>query len=248
MRLCAVIAILALGATSLPAPAAEPPQGAQFEGMWEVQRRQRRPPARPGQRGPARRPIGVEADEKGLTHGDYVIRRMMTEAGMEAFDRFDPNDLPANNCVSPGLPSIAMVPTLQEWQLDGKALRITHEHYSTKRSVHLDAEPPVDPEKTHLGHATGHFEGETLVIETTALTATLGGLSRNAPSSDARVVTERYRVLPGGDAMEGQITIEDEKFLTRAVQLGLRLRRPEAGTRLVLFPCDPVAARRHLDP
>ena len=33
----------------------------------------------------------------------------------------DPKKLPANNCRSPGLPSIAMTPDLQEWTVtDGK--------------------------------------------------------------------------------------------------------------------------------
>ena len=85
-----------------------------------------------------------------------------------------------------------------------------------------------------------------LVIETTGLEAILGGLSRNAPSSDARVVTERYRVLPDGKTMEGRIAIEDEKCLTRDIQLSIGLRRTEPGTELVLFPCDVEASRQHL--
>ena len=43
----------------------------------------------------------------------------------------------------------------------------------------------------------------------------LGGLSRNAPSSDARVVTDRYRVSEYGGTLRVSLLIEDEKFLTR---------------------------------
>lgn len=48
--------------------------------------------------------------------------------------------------------------------------------------------------------------------------------------------------------MEGEITIKDEKFLNRPLQLPVRLRRTEPGTELMLFPCDIEAARQHLDP
>ena len=244
--------LVALAIILLPAVPAghaeEPPQGARFEGLWQVMPNRQRPRGRPGVRGAGRRPIGTPADEKGLTANDYRVRRMMTDAGREAFDAFDPYDLPANNCISPGLPSIAMMPYLQEWRVEGDSLRITHESYSTRRSIHLDAEPPDNLELSHLGYATGRFEDDSLVIETAGLAATLGGLGRNAPSSDARRVTEHYRLLPGGDSLEGQITIADEKFLTRPLQLRVRLRRPEPTAELVLFPCDPEAARRHLDP
>ena len=115
----------------------------------------------------------------------------MTDAGRAAFDKFDPSDLPAIDCQSPGLPSIAMTPYLQVWQFAGDTLRITHEYFSTKRTVHLDAEAPEDVEKSAAEYGTGSFDSDTHVIETTGFAATLGGLSRNAPSSDARVVTER---------------------------------------------------------
>ena len=240
---------LMVASCTLAAAGAELPVAAtQFEGVWQVARSRPRPPRAAAGRDPGGRTLGVQADEKGLTTGDYRVRRMMTDAGRAAFDEFDPHDLPANNCESPGLPSIAMTPNLQDWRFDGDTLRITHEYYSTKRAIHLDAGAPEDLEHTAAGFAAGRFEGDTLVIETSGLAATLGGLSRNAPASDARVVTERYRVLPDGDSIEGQIVIEDEKFLTRTIQLPVRLRRAEPGTEIVLFPCDKEAARRHLDP
>ena len=234
-------------ASSSSVPAATPPL-AEFEGLWQAIPTRPRPPRGSEARTPGPRRPGAQADEKGLTAGDYRVRRMMTTAGQAAFDAFDPYELPANNCESPGLPHIAMTPYLQEWQFEGDTLRITHEYYSTKRTIHFDWEGPENIPKTPAGYATARFEGDTLVIRTTALAATLGGLSRNAPSSDSRVVTERYRVLQDGSGIGGQITIEDEKFLTRPIRLPLRLRRPEPEAELILFPCDPEAARRHLPP
>ncbi len=242
-----LVAALAAGASPI-AGAERPLETSPFEGLWQVVPNPPRFARGPGQRGARSRPAGTEADQKGLTRGDYRIRGMMTASGQAAFDQFDPLDHPANNCISPGLPSIAMTPNLQEWRFENAQLRIIHEYYSTKRTIHLEAEAPEDHQHSAAGFGSGRLEGDTLVITTTHLAPTLGGLSRNAPSSDARVVTERYRVLRDGEAMQGQMTIEDSKFLVRPVRLEVRLRRPEDGAELVLFPCSVEAARRHLNP
>jgi len=243
MKSKSVAALVVLAGTTLGVEAAERPSaGAQFEGLWQVERMPRlgRIFDQTG------RPLGFDADDIGHTAGDYRVRGLMTEAGQAEFDKFDPSELPANNCISPGLPLIASASYLQEWKLDGDNLRITHEHYSTKRTIHLDTEAPEDLRPTRAGYATGSFDDNSLVVKTTGLTATFGGLSRNAPSSDARVVTERYQLLEDG-TMELQIAIEDEKFLTQPLQMPVRIQRAEPGAELILFPCDVEAARRHLE-
>ena len=231
-----------------PAPTgAEPTSPARaFEGIWLVVPSPPRMPRRGTMRDAEGRPLGFAADEKGLTPSDYRVRRIMTDAGRRAFDAFDPSEHPANNCRSPGLPSIAMTPYLQDWRAGPDRVEITHEYFSTRRAVHLGDAARADPEPSEVGVATGRFEGDTLVIRTVGAKPAFGGISRNAPSSDARVVTERYRVLGDGDSMAGRITIEDANFLTRPLELSVRLRRAEPGVELMLFPCDLEASRRHL--
>ncbi|XOV90631.1 MAG: hypothetical protein ACFHX7_12285 [Pseudomonadota bacterium] len=171
----------------------------------------------------------------------------MTDAGRAAFEKFDPALLPANNCQSPGLPSIAMTPNLQLWEFADGQLKITHEYFSTERTVHFDPQKPANLKETHLGYATASLDDNTLTITTTALAPSWGGLSRNAPSSNARIVTERYTLSEDGQSITGTLTIEDKNFLQRTIELPLRLRRADAGTELVLFPCSIEASQRHLD-
>ena len=172
----------------------------------------------------------------------------MTAEGKAAFDAMDAADHPANNCVSPGLPSIVMVPNLQVWELSADRLTIRHEYFDTTRTIDLLSRThPADGEPTSGGHAIGWFEGSTLVIETAKLAATIGGLSRNAPSSDQRVVVERYALAADGNTLTGQMTINDAKYLTRPLTLPVTMERAEEGTELVTFPCDVESSRRHLD-
>ena len=238
-----VVATLSLFAIADSAPAATNANSVQqgFSGMWEVQ-----PGHRPhGNDGPSPQPLPNEP--KGLAPGDRRVRQMMTAAGRAAFDALDPRDLPANNCRSPGLPSIAMTPNLQEWKFTVDVLHIDHEYFSTKRQIFLDGRKhPDDIPHTAEGHAIGTIDGRTLVIETSLLAAMPGGLSRNAPGSDARVVTERYTLSEDGNSMHGRITIHDPKFLTRDINLEVKLVRAEPGTEIVFFPCDIESSRRDL--
>ena len=220
---------------------------AEFDGLWQVIPT---PPPfgrRQGMRDREGRQLGFDADEQGLTRADQMVRSIMTDEGRNEFDKFDPLKLPANNCLSPGLPSIVMTPYLQLWSYDDGTLSITHEYFSTERKIYFDSPREANQPSSASGFAAALFEGEDLVITTKAFTPVWGGLSRNAPSSDARIVIERYRLSTDKQMIEGQLTIKDEKFLTRDLNLSVRLRRAEPGTELVLFPCDLDATRRHLD-
>ncbi len=172
---------------------------------------------------------------------------LMTPEGRAVFDTFDPDLLPANNCQSPGLPSIVMTPYLQEWSIADDSLTITHEYFSTVRTIHMDSQRPTGLEPTAAGYAEGQISKGELFIRTSALAPIWGGLSRNAPASDARVIEERYRISEDGQRMEGVMVIEDSKYLRRQLELEVTLVRTAPGTELHLFPCDLEASRRHLD-
>jgi hypothetical protein len=253
------LAILAAAAALV---AAAPPAlgaGSPFDGVWQVV--PRGPPGGPpgggGPGGP--RPQGpppgaTQGAQRGgprlpeklaamLDNGDRHVFGQMTPAGQAMFATFDPKLLPANNCRTPGLPSIAMTPDLQEWRVAGGKLTIHHENFDTRREIALDgaARPPGPP--SVLGFASGKIEGGAVSFETTGLAAAWSGLGRNAPASDARVVREIYR-LDGPDTLSGHIEIEDAKFLTTPIRLAVTLRRAPAGTKIESFPCDLEASKR----
>lgn len=147
IRLLTVAALIAAG---LGAPSAAQSGSAtkltDFTGMWEA-----RPPRGPGGPGgpnggppgggpgrgepsagqsfspPLNEDDGKELggpDIVGLDRGDRMTYRIMTPAGQAAFAAMDPRKLPANNCQSNGLPTLALVPDLQQWAIEGNSLRI----------------------------------------------------------------------------------------------------------------------------
>ena len=80
-----------------------PSPGQTFDRIWHVAPNPPRMPRLATLRDTEGRPLGFAGDEKGLTPSDYMVRRVMTDAGRAAFDAFDPSAHRANNCCSPGL-------------------------------------------------------------------------------------------------------------------------------------------------
>ena len=83
------------------------------------------------------------------------------------------------------------------------------------RTIFTDGRPlPVDPNPTWLGYSTGHWEGDTLVVETAGFNDR-GWLDiEGHPHTDALHITERFRRRDFGH-MDLEMTFEDSKTFTR---------------------------------
>ena len=187
--------------------------------------------------------ISDEDQIKGLEAGDVRTRGMMTEVGKAKFATYEPLMHPTSNCRSPGLPSMAQIPELQEWKVNANGVDVRYESYGMKRTVHLDQ--TAHPAETHstIGHAFGSLVGDTLTIETANLSEEWGGLGRTAPGSDQRVIRETYRLVDK-DTISGTIEISDPKFLNGQLRMPVTLKRQPAGVEIVDFPCDLEVAQR----
>jgi hypothetical protein len=103
---------------------------------------------------------------------------------------------------------------------------ITYEMVHDTRVIPLDGRPHIGGSiRQYMGDARGHFEGDTLVIETTNFlgdTTGIGGNGGGAPTSDVLHVVERItRVAP--DMLNYEIAIDDPKTFTQPVKLRVPL-------------------------
>ena len=85
------------------------------------------------------------------------------------------------------------------------------------RHIYMDgrAHPPLDAfEPSIVGHSVGHWEGDTLVIDTVGLTAGAGipGGGRRSPETH---LIERYRLIDGGERMSVTFTWQDPKIYVK---------------------------------
>jgi hypothetical protein len=85
----------------------------------------------------------------------------------------------------------------------------------TERTVYLDGRkhPPATQTFLH-GHSIGHWEGKTLVVETTNFKEHQSGLTTTMPSSAQKKLTERFELGEDGKTLKYSGTVEDPVYLT----------------------------------
>jgi hypothetical protein len=83
------------------------------------------------------------------------------------------------------------------------------------RHVDLKQPHPAKLVPTYMGHSAGHWEGNTLVVDTIGYNG-LGWLDeKGTPHSDQLEVTERISKSADGSELDFDVTITDPKFYTR---------------------------------
>jgi hypothetical protein len=130
----------------------------------------------------------------------------------------DHQDDPLSQCMPPGVPRINMstptAPHLFKIVQTQELIVLLYETSanSTFRQVFLDGRPlPQDPQPTWLGYSIGHWEGDTLVVETTGFNGRAWvDTAKGHPQTEAAHVTERFTRRDFGH-LEIKITIDDPK-------------------------------------
>jgi hypothetical protein len=101
------------------------------------------------------------------------------------------------------------------WLDNGRVIMMFEDHMLGHwREIVLDR--PHDPtEPSWMGNSVGRFEGDTLVVETIGFNEHVWLNALGAPHSDALKLTERYRLVAGGEYLELRMTADDPKVLRR---------------------------------
>jgi hypothetical protein len=89
-----------------------------------------------------------------------------------------------------------------------------------------------------MGDPRGHWEGNTLVVETTNFLGNrtgIGGNGGGTPTSDALKLIERYTPA-GPNEMRYEVTIDDPKTFTRPFKVGFPLTQ-EPGYQNFEYAC-----------
>jgi hypothetical protein len=123
-------------------------------------------------------------------------------------------DNPESRCLPRGIPKADAFDVHKIVQTP-ELIVILYEYQTTYRQIFLDGrELPKDPNPTWAGYSTGHWEGDTLVVESNGFNGKAWLSGRGNPISDAMHLTERMRRRDFGH-MDIQLTIEDPKAYTK---------------------------------
>jgi hypothetical protein len=80
-----------------------------------------------------------------------------------------------------------------------------------------------------FGESIGHYEGDTLVVDTIGLTTKTFVDNYYTPHTGQLHVVERFRLLDDGDGIEARVHVEDPGAFTTPWDAVQRFRRIEPG-------------------
>ena len=137
------------------------------------------------------------------------------QAFQAASQRGEIEDGPAANCVPNGMPSIMTQPYPIEILFTPGKVTILIEAYAQWRQIFTDGrQHPEDPDLTFNGHSIGHWEGETLVVDTVGFTTDTALAGQGVRHSEKMRIVERFR-LAAPDRLEVETTITDPEALVK---------------------------------
>jgi hypothetical protein len=146
-------------------------------------------------------------------------------------------DDPGRFCQAPGMPSLALGGADYPLEIIVTPAQITilmELHQQVRRVfMSLDAHPERLFAQRN-GHSIGHWEGDTLVVDTTGIRAITYG---SVPHSDRVHVVEHWRVIDDGASLVNELTITDPVMLREPVILHQYYERAPAGTRMLEYEC-----------
>jgi hypothetical protein len=137
----------------------------------------------------------------------------------------NPINDPTASCIWPGVPRIVISPYPSEYIVQPGRVTIIYEYMSQVRRIYTDGRPHPDHlDPSYNGHSIGHWEGDTLVVDTVGLRADTMYGNSGLTHSDQLHLIERIR-LSAPDILEDEVTAIDPKALTAPWVSKIRYKR-----------------------
>jgi len=218
---CTAAALLMSAMTAFAQPSAAPPD---LAGIWS--------PARV--RGPGAPPPPAPLLLKPGYKERYDARRAQEREANARGEQLAATGL-CDPYGMPGMMQVAVYP--MEVIQTPKQVTIIAEAFSEVRRIYIGkaqaALDDVDP--GYYGRSVGHWEGDTLAVDTIGIKESVRGY-QGMPHSDKMHITERIR-RTGPEALQDQITIEDPVVLEKPVTYTLAYKLLQ-NYEMVEFVCE----------
>ncbi len=126
-------------------------------------------------------------------------------------------DDPEARCLPPGIPRLYQTPfPFQIFQLPDRVLFVFEGGAHSWRVVYTDGRPHLkDPNPSYLGDSIGHWEGDTLTVDTIGFNDRTWLDQDGHPHTEALHTVERFMRVDQ-ETLHYQVTIEDRRAYTKA--------------------------------
>ena len=181
--------------------------------------------------------------------GEYLERHQAWREQVAANDGVVPRT--RSNCSPPGMPRIMRLAQYPyEFLFTPGRVTINQEAWMQTRTIWTDGRAhKEDPDPTFMGDSIGHWEGDTLVVDTIGISDELE-IDTGMPHSAQFRLTERIYLSPDDpDVLINEMRMEDPEALEEPFEVTVRYRRDRHGS-LIEFQCaendrNPVDEEGH---
>ena len=148
---------------------------------------------------------------------EQYVRPRLTTAALQTFP-LDPADDPGFlRCEPWGFARQIFAPHQMDIRQYDDRIEIQYGEWDARRTVYIDGRTrPANQPASAMGYSVGHYEGSTLVVETSGVTASITLWFKH---SDQLTAVERYSRSADGTRLELVVTIEDPHSLREALQV-----------------------------
>lgn len=171
----------------------------------------------------------------------------LTAKGQAALERYDGTQNPQTECIPMTAPGIMLYSSVSDWILAPDRLTIEGEWLSFARVIYLDGRAHPSANERYLqGHSVGHWEGQTLAVDTTNFADHGAGNAFEIPSGAQKHIAERLTLSDDGKRIDYAFVLDDPEYMTEAiVGTGSWEYRPDLERETI--ECDLAVARRFVE-
>ena len=144
---------------------------------------------------------------------------------------------PVRQCFLPGVPRITYMPFPFRILQTPDHVVVTYEFAHAVRIIYTDGSPHPLPNDFWMGDSRGHWEGDTLVVDTTHFNGRTWLDAAGNFHSEALQVVERYTPTTPYH-IDYEVTLEDPNVFTRPWTMRMTLyRRMDEGLQILDYDC-----------
>jgi len=144
---------------------------------------------------------------------DIVKKNAVSEIALKHVYQAD------DSCWPVAVPAILNMREVVQWTQEKDKITLVYQRDHQVRHIYLNQKHSENPKPSWYGESVGHFEGDTLVVDTAGIkVAPMSFVDPfGTPHTDKLHVVERYRVMTdeGGRGLEASIRVEDSGTFTK---------------------------------
>ncbi len=174
-------------------------------------------PPVPGSTSPTRQDPGHSfvSPQQNFRIGDLTnpnLKEWVKEAMKKDNDEVDAGKIQFtahSSCLPPGVPVFNLYGGPLFFVQTEKQVVMIMEDDAQVRHIYMNVPHSANPKPSWLGESVGHYEGDTLVIDTIGQNTKTVVDSFRTPHSEKLHVVERWHLIDGGKGLEVNITVDD---------------------------------------